>query len=50
VDECVLFVHPLLLGQGRSLFGPLDRPLDLELTKHRAMRNGVLQLSYRVKH
>jgi dihydrofolate reductase len=49
VDECVLFVHPLVLGQGRPLFGRLDRPLELELTSHRATRTGVLMVSYRVK-
>ncbi len=48
VDECVLFVHPLLLGQGRPLFGRLDRPLELELYGHRATRTGVLVLNYRV--
>ena len=48
VDECHLFVHPLLLGQGRPLFGPLDGPLELTLTSHRATRTGVLMLTYRV--
>ena len=50
VDECQLFVYPLLLGQGRPLFGSLDTPLDLTLTGHRTTRTGILALSYRVNH
>src|SRR5690606_180741 len=32
VDTLRLFVHPLLLGSGKRLFGDLDRPRPLTLT------------------
>ncbi|MCE7000454.1 dihydrofolate reductase family protein [Saccharothrix sp. S26] len=50
VDEYRLYVHPVLLGRGRPLFGPEDRKTDLDLVESRAFGNGVALLRYAVHH
>lgn len=47
VDEYRLFVHPLLLGQGKRLFRPLDRPHQLALVDVTPTSTGVLMVRYR---
>jgi dihydrofolate reductase len=46
IDEYRLFVNPVLLGQGRRLFGPGDAPADLELVESRRFGNGVVMLRH----
>jgi dihydrofolate reductase len=46
VDGYRLFLHPLLLGTGKRLFGELDHPMPLELTDCTPTTTGVLMLSY----
>jgi dihydrofolate reductase len=46
IDEYRLYVHPVLLGQGRQLFGPADAPRDLRLVETRTFGNGVVLLRY----
>jgi dihydrofolate reductase len=46
VDEYRLFVHPLVLGTGKRLFGQLTRPLSLRLTDCAQTSTGVLLLTY----
>lgn len=48
VDDLQLFVHPLLLGTGKRLFGDLVEPRGLTLTRSAATSKGTLALSYRV--
>lgn len=48
IDEYWLYVHPVLLGRGRPLFGPADDRTDLALIDSRAFGNGVIMLRYRV--
>ncbi len=48
VDEVVLYVWPISLG-GRNPALPTDVRVDLELVDERRFRNGVMQLSYRVR-
>jgi dihydrofolate reductase len=47
VDECHLFVWPVLLGGGKSAF-PRDTRIELELLDKRGFSKGVAYLRYRV--
>jgi dihydrofolate reductase len=46
VDECIVFVWPVVLGAGKPAF-PADTGLRLELLDQRRYGNGVLLLRYR---
>ena len=46
IDEYRLYVHPVLLGRGKPLFGSLDAPVALELAGTRTFGNGVVLLRY----
>ncbi|TKJ35645.1 dihydrofolate reductase family protein [Blastococcus sp. CCUG 61487] len=46
IDEYRVFVNPVLLGQGRRMFGPSETPTDLRLVESRAFGNGVVMLRY----
>lgn len=46
VDAYHLFLHPLLLGTGKRLFRPMDRPRPLRLTRCTPTSTGVLMLTY----
>ena len=50
IDEYRLFVTPVLLGEGRRLFGTSDAPSNLRLAETRAFGNGVVLLRYDVVH
>ncbi|MDR3410549.1 MAG: dihydrofolate reductase family protein [Formivibrio sp.] len=47
VDEIILSVHPILLGQGIPLFRGRHPEMTLELVSHRAYHTGLVQLVYR---
>jgi len=47
VDECHLFIRPVLVGGGKPAL-PSDIRVDLELLDHRRLGNGVVYLSYRI--
>lgn len=47
VDECHLFVHPVIVGGGKPAFRPALRR-NLELLEARRFDNGVVHLHYRV--
>lgn len=49
VDECHLFVHPLLVRRGKPAFLSAAR-LRLELLEEHRFGNGVLHLGYRTGH
>ena len=49
IDEILLNVHPLLLGQGTPLFLELSRQIDLELVDCHRMEHDCVSLTYRVK-
>ncbi len=46
IDEYVLSVHPLVLGAGRRLFGPLDDPTPLTLVDSVTTTTGVVIATY----
>jgi dihydrofolate reductase len=46
IDEFQFVVNPVVLGQGRTLFDGVTNPLSLQLTRHRAFRNGNVLLCY----
>jgi len=47
VDEVVLFVYPVLLGQGKRFFSASADPRELALVSSRALHTGVLVNTYR---
>lgn len=48
VDECWLFVHPVLVGDGKPAF-PRDARIQLELLEECRFGNGVVYLRYRIR-
>ena len=48
VDECHLFIYPVLVGQGKPAF-PSDAPTQLQLLEEHRFGNGVVYLRYRTR-
>ena len=48
VDECHLFIHPVLVGGGKPAF-PRDARVQLELLEEHRFGNGVVYLRYRTQ-
>jgi dihydrofolate reductase len=48
VDECHLFIYPVLVGQGKPAF-PSDARAQLELLEERRFGNGVVYLRHRTQ-
>ncbi|WP_454785825.1 dihydrofolate reductase family protein [Legionella sp. WA2024007413] len=48
IDELTITLIPILLGSGRSLFGPLKQDIDLELMETKNIGCGIVQLKYQV--
>lgn len=46
VDQYQLWVHPVLLGKGKPLFGGVETHLPLQLTETRTFTSGVVVLYY----
>jgi dihydrofolate reductase len=46
IDEYRLYVHPIVIGQGKALFQPLDTKVNLRLVETRTFGNGVVLLRY----
>jgi dihydrofolate reductase len=49
IDEYHLYVHPVLLGDGKPLFAKGARRQDFELARSKPYANGVVRMSYRRK-
>lgn len=49
VDEYFLFVAPVVLGNGKSLFKNLDKQLNLKLIETKTLENGVVLVRYETK-
>ena len=48
VDECQLFVHPVLVGAGKPAF-PTDAHIQLDLLDENRFGSGVVNLRYRIQ-
>jgi dihydrofolate reductase len=48
VADMVITSVPVLIGSGRSLFGPVPRDIDLKLVSSRSFPSGLVQSTYRV--
>jgi dihydrofolate reductase len=46
IDEYLLFIHPLVLGTGRRLFGGGSPPASLHLLESTATAAGVVIATY----
>lgn len=49
IDEYLLMIHPLALGDGKKLFQQDGPKQDLELLKSKTTKEGILVLTYKVK-
>jgi dihydrofolate reductase len=47
VDECQLFIHPVLVGGGKPAL-PSDTRAELELLDERRFSSGVVYVHYRM--
>jgi dihydrofolate reductase len=47
IDEYWLYIHPVILGGGKRMFGALQDRIDLELVETRRFGSGVVLLRYR---
>ncbi len=47
IDEYRLYLHPVVLGGGKAMFGTLTQPVALELVENRPFGRGVVLLRYR---
>ncbi|HWR73174.1 MAG TPA: dihydrofolate reductase family protein [Nitrospirota bacterium] len=48
IDELTITLIPVLLGEGRPLFGPLTKDIRLTHIATKAYENGFVQVKYRV--
>jgi dihydrofolate reductase len=46
IDEIVLSIAPVILGDGIRLFGKTDAPIELSLREIRTFDKGLVQLFY----
>jgi dihydrofolate reductase len=46
VDEYRVYVHPIVIGQGKPMFAPSDTRIPLHLVETRRFGNGVVLLRY----
>ena len=49
VDEITITTIPILLGEGLSLFGTLEKDIKLELVKSQSFNNGFVQNMYKIR-
>lgn len=48
IDEITITTIPVLLGEGKSLFGPLPTDVELELVESKTFEFGFVQSKYRI--
>jgi dihydrofolate reductase len=47
IDEYSLYIHPVILGAGKPMFGRLYDRYNLQLVETRTFRSGVVLLKYK---
>jgi len=50
VDEITITLIPVLIGEGRPLFGPVKNDIALELIESRSFDFGFIQSKYSIQH
>jgi dihydrofolate reductase len=50
IDELILKVNPVVIGEGIPLFGDSRKPIDLHLLDCKTYNSGVVLLSYQIKY
>ena len=50
IDEYRLYIHPVILGGGKPMFGRLQDKIDLQLVETRRFGSGVVLLRYQRTH
>ena len=48
IDEIILSVHPLILGNGIKLFENFEKQIDLEKVRTEELGGGLVKIVYRV--
>ena len=46
IDEYGIFLDPVALGAGTSIFHGINKQLDLRLKNHQVFENGAIYLQY----
>jgi dihydrofolate reductase len=49
IDELIISIHPIILGEGRPLFAGRTERQDFTLTGTRPFDTGLVQLNYQIK-
>ena len=49
IDECEVYVNPIVLGSGKRIFTGFENPVDLQLLETYTFGSGVVRLRYRVE-
>jgi dihydrofolate reductase len=50
IDELIISIHPIILGEGRPLFAGRTERQDFTLTGTKTFETGLVQLNYLVKN
>lgn len=49
IDEYRVYIHPVILGGGKPMFGPLDNPINLRLVETHTFNSGIVLLKYQIR-
>jgi dihydrofolate reductase len=50
IDELIIFIIPVVLGEGVPLFGNIPDETNPEMIKTKTYSNGVVEINYRIKN
>ena len=48
IDEYILITHPVVLGEGMTIFNGVTQPLDLKLMEVKSFPGGIVAHTYRI--